>query len=89
MSNIVTFNNTILQSSVYGNYSHYVQEILQAKKWISFYIDGKKYFLFYCRGKIFYVSEFILGLILCSVFFFRTLAIRKLIKRFKIKKKNY
>jgi hypothetical protein len=36
MSNLVTFNDTILQSSVYGNYSDYVQEIIQAKKWISF-----------------------------------------------------
>lgn len=62
-------------------------QLVKSKRYISLYSEGKKYFLFAFKGRIFCFSEFSLCLILCSLSFIGTIGIRKLIKRFKMKKK--
>jgi len=71
----------------YGNSFHDLIQIIKTKKSIPLYVNGTRYFLFVWKGRICYISEFTLCLILCSSVFLVIVAIRKLIKRFKLKKK--
>lgn len=62
-------------------------ELIQTNKWISIYVNGQKYFIIFWKGKFFYLSEFYFSLILCVLVYMGILGIRKLCKRFKVRKK--
>lgn len=81
--------NQILKSTTnfYENSLYDLYQIIKSKKWVSIYLNGKKYFVFACKGRIFYLSEFLLSLILCSLVFLGIVGIRKIIKRLKLKNK--
>lgn len=62
MNQIIKFTTNSYENSLDDLY-----EIIKSKKWVSVYLNGKKYFIFACKGRIFYLSEFLLSLILCSL----------------------
>jgi len=82
---IQKFNN--FSDTMDFNADFYFYEIFLKKRWIPFYYNRRRYFMFLYRGKVSYLSEFTISLILCSVVFISTIGIRKLVQRFKLKRK--
>ena len=60
---------------------------IKTQKLVSFYVNGKKYFLFAFKGKIFTLSEFQLTFVICFITASSVIALRKLAKRYQLKKK--
>ena len=67
--------------------SELLYSFIRSEKYISYYSNGKKYFLFLFRNKIVCLSEWMVALILCSLTFISIVGTRKLIKKFKLRKK--
>lgn len=87
MNHIIKFtNNSYFFEDLSENFE-YLYQIIKNKRWISLYYEGKKFFIFAAKGRLFYISEFYLCLLLSLVAYLGVIGIRKLIKRFKVRKK--
>lgn len=85
MSDLIVFNHSSSVSA--GNLTNYVEHIRAAKKWLRFPVNGEIYFYFSFGGRTLFISEYLLGLLICSGAFVGIVAIRLLIRRFRIRKK--
>lgn len=71
-------------------FSHtYFYEFIRRNPFISTYsfTNGSKYYFFAVSGRVYYVSEFFLSFLIFAIYYFGTVGLRKLFKKYQISKK--
>lgn len=81
MIGLSLFNDTFSYSSERID----LKVVFKDQKWFEFYFESTKYF--FLRGRLFCLTERQLGVIIYLVSFLLGIAIRKLLKRLKIRKR--